>query len=439
MTAVFDKIRELAGKVEKGSTTELDDRARACRATKESVEDAKSLVESVRAQLCESWHGGAGESALSSLDAFKKNREDQAEDLEESAKSFEVVRDALAKAQSDARSKREDAEKLQAKLDNVWKDLSNGKGNIVFAWAQDKIIKAEALVLLADLQRVVTTYDAVLLAEGLKLRNKTGRIWELAGSEKRNPAEIAALILREIPGLAALVAKNPKLDLALLKGDWDTIMRDPEVAQKIYDYFGFKYVEGGDFYTTGEHSVQSYLGWHDIYDKMEKLIGADLDRTSAQGDNMEFTDPKTGKQYRLELWKGSYGFGGAFGGEVGFYTRDPQSQDPSGYFSAAQGDDQIKVTQQIYGKESGKVYFTNDGQGADGSDKRHFWNLAIRSEPGVHPDQLGQRATIEVRDTDMRDRIYNEMTRYAAAHPEENLTVTKVSDHPPVLSYDWKK
>ncbi|MEU4667528.1 DUF4474 domain-containing protein [Amycolatopsis sp. NPDC023774] len=439
MTAVFDKIRELAGKVEQGSTTELDDRARACRATKESVKDAKALLESVRAQLSEGWHGGAGESALSSLDAFKKNRDDQAKDLEESAKSFEVVRDALAKAQSDARSKREDADKLQAKLDNVWKDLSNGKGNMVFAWAQDKIIKAEALVLLADLQRVVTTYDAVLLAEGLKLRNKTGQVWELAGSEKRNPAEIAAIILREIPGLAALVAKNPKLDLALLKGDWDTIMRDPEVAQKIYDYFGFKHVEGGDFYTTGEHSVQSYLGWHDIYDKMEKLIGADLDRTSSQGDNMEFTDPKTGKQYRLELWKGSYGFGGAFGGEVGFYTRDPQSQDPSGYFSAAQGDDQIKVTQQIYDKESGKVYFTNDGQGADGTDRRHFWNLAIRSDPGVHPDQLGQRATIEVQDTDMRDRIYNEMTRYAAAHPEENLTVTKVSDHPPVLSYDWKK
>ncbi|MFF4597452.1 DUF4474 domain-containing protein [Amycolatopsis sp. NPDC001319] len=439
MTAVFDKIRELAGKVETGSTTELDDRARACRATKESVKDAQALLESVRTQLSESWHGGAGESALSSLDAFKKNREDQAEDLEESAKSFEVVRDALAKAQSDARSKREDAEKLQAKLDNVWNDLSHGKGNIVFAWAQDKIVKAEALVLLADLQRAVTTYDAVLLAEGFKLRNRTGQVWELAGSEKRNPAEIAAIILREIPGLAALVAKNPKPDLALLKGDWDTIMRDPEVAQKIYDYFGFKYVEGGDFYTTGEHSVQSYLGWHDIYDKMEKLIGADLDRTSAQGDNMEFTDPKTGKQYRLELWKGSYGFGGAFGGEVGFYTREAGSQDPSGYFSAAQGDDQIKVTQQIYDKKSGKVYFTNDGEGADGTDKRHFWNLAIRSEPGVHPEQLCQRATIEVRDTDLRDRIYNEMTRYAAAHPEENLTVTKVSDHPPVLSYDWKK
>jgi hypothetical protein len=437
MTSVFDRIRVLAARVEKGSTTELDDRARACRTTMEAVKDSKALVESVRVELSQGWHGGAGEAALSSLDDFKKNRDEQAEDLEESARSFEVVRDALAKAQLEARSKRADADALETKLDHVWRGLGSGTGTVVLAWAEDKLIKARALVLLADLQRVVTTYDAVLLVEGLKIREKTGRVWELAGSEKRNPAEIAAIILREIPGLAALVAKNPKLDLALLRGDWDTIMQDPGVARKIYDYFGFEYVEDGDFYTTGEHSVQSYLGWHDIYDKMEKLIGADLDRTSAQGDNMEFTDPETGKQYRLELWKGSYGFGGAFGGEVGFYTSD--AGDDSGYFSAAQGDDQIKVTQQIYDKQSGEVYFTNDGQGADGTDKRHFWNLGIRTEPDVHPDQLGQRATIEVRDVGMRDRMYDEMTRYAAAHPEEHLTVTKGSDDPPVLGYDWRK
>jgi hypothetical protein len=437
MTSIFDRIYRLADKVDKGSPTELDDRARACRTTKEAVDNAKALVESVRVELSEGWHGGAGESAISSLEDFKKNREDQAEDLEESARSFEVVRDALGKAQLEARNKRAEAQALQTKLDNVWKDLGNGKGNIVFAWAKDKIIKAEALVLLADLEWVVKTYDAVLLVEGLKIRTKTGQVWELAGSEKRNPAEIAALILREIPGLAELVAKNPELRLALLMGDWDKVMQDPEVARKIYDYFGFKYVKDGDYYTTGEHSAQSFLGWHDIYDKLERIIGADLDRTSAQGDNMEFTDPKTGKQYRLELWKGGYGFGGAFGGEVGFYTSD--SKNNSGYFGAAQGDDQIKVTQQIYDKETGKVYFTNDGQGADGDDKRHYWNLGIRTDSSVNPDHLGQRATIEVRDTDMRDRMYDEMTRYAAAHPKEQLIVTKGSDHPPVLSYDWRK
>jgi uncharacterized protein YukE len=437
MSAVFDKIYQLADQVGTGSPADLDDRARACRTAKEAVNDAKSLVESVRTELAEGWHGGAGEAALSSLDDFKKNRDAQAEDLEDSARSFEVVRDALAKAQQEAGNKRADAKALQDKLDGMWKDHAHGKGNIVLAWAKDKIAKAEALALLADLELVVKTYDAVLFAEGLKIRNKTGQVWELAGSEKRNIAEIGALILREIPGIAAMVAKNPRLRLALATGDWDKIMQDPQVAQKIYDYFGFKYVKDGDFYTTGEHSVQRYLGWHDIYDKLEKVIGADLDRTSANGDNMEFTDPKTGKKYRLELWKGSYGFGGAFGGEVGFYTSDAKNN--SGYFNAAQGDDQIKVTQQIYDKKSGKVYFTNDGQGADGTDKRHFWNLGIRTEPGVHPADLGQRATIEVRDPELRDRMYDEMTRYATAHPEANLKVTKGSDHPPTLSYDWQE
>jgi uncharacterized protein YukE len=435
--AVFDKIYELADKLDKGSPTELDDRARACRTAEEEVKDAKALLESVRVELSEGWHGGAGERALSSLEDFKKNRDEQAEDLEESARSFEVVRDALSHAQQEGRSKREEAKNLQTKLDGVWNDHGHGKGNIVLAWAEDKIVKAKALILLADLQRVVTTYDAVLLAEGLKLRTKTGAVWELAGSEKRNLAEIFAIILKEIPGLAALIAKNPELDWALLRGDWDKIMQNPEVAQKIYDYFGFKYVEDGGYYTTGEHSVQSYLGWHDLYDKLEPVIGAHLDHTSDGGDNMEFTDPKTGKQYRLELWKGSYGYGNAYGGEVGFYTSE--AGDDSGYFSAAQGDDQIKVTQEIYDKTSKEVYFTNDGQGADGTDKKHFWNLAIRNDPSVDSGNLGQRATIEVRDVGMRDRMYDEMTRYAAAHPDQHLSVTKGSDNPPVLSYDWQR
>lgn len=263
MSSVFDKIRQLHDQVAKGSTTELDDRARACRATKEAVLDAKSLVEAVRVQLAEGWQGGAGESALASLADFKKNRDDQAHDLEESAKSFEVVRDALAKAQGDARSHLADAESLRQKLDGVWNDLSHGKGNIVFAWAQDKEIKAQALVVLADLERIVLGYDAVLLAEGLKLRNRTGQVWELAGSGKRNLAEIAAIMLREIPGFAELVKNDPRLKAALLTGDWELLLQNREIAQKIYDYLGFKYVADGDYYTTGEHSVQSFLGWHD--------------------------------------------------------------------------------------------------------------------------------------------------------------------------------
>ncbi|WP_410641591.1 DUF4474 domain-containing protein [Amycolatopsis sp. lyj-346] len=435
--SVFDKIHALADQVEKGSPTELDDRARACRATKEMLEDTKALLENVRVQLSEGWRGGAGEAALNSLDAFKKNRDDQAQDLEESAKSFETIRDALAKAQQDARSKRADAQALQKKLDHEWHGFGIRPVDLAATWARDKVLKAEALVLLADLERVTTTYDAILLIEGQKLRFKTGQVWELAGSEKRNNAEIAAIMLRELPGLAALVAKNPELRDALVHGEWDKLMRNPEVAQKIYDYLGFKYNEEGDFYTTGEHSAQSYFGWRDLYDKFGPYLGMHLDETGADGDNMEFTDPKTGKTYRLELWKGSYGAGDAFGGEVGFYTSDSPNND--GHFNAAQGDDQIKVTQTIYDKGTGEVYFTNDGQGADGTDKKHFWNLAIRTDPDVQPEQLGQRATIEVRDADMRDRMYDEMTRWAAAHPEEHLTVTKGSDHPPTLSYDWRK
>lgn len=447
---MFDKIYQLADKVENGKTGDLDDCARACRKTKEEVLDAKSLVASVHIELSEAWYGAAGESALSSLATFKQNRDKQAEDLETSAKSFEQVRDALEKAQLEARSKRAEAKSLETKLDNVWKEVEAGDSNTLAAWAKDKVIKAQAALLLVDLQRVVTTYDAVLLAEGVKLRNLQGEVFELAGSNKRKLAEIGALMLKEIPGLLALVKDDPDLRDAILRGDWDSLMKNPVIAQKVYDYLGFKYVEDGDYYTTGEHSLQSFLGWRDWYDDLEKGIGAELHATNGNDgdDNMEFTDPDTGKKVRLELWKGSYGWGQSFGGEVALYTRDdPPSDDLRGdfekgdseHFSTAQGDDQIKVTQTIYDKETKETYFTNDGEGADGDDKKHYWNLGIRSGPDVEAADLGQRATIEVRSEAMRDAMFDEMTRYAAAHPDENLEVTRDPDNPRSLSYDWKR
>lgn len=449
MIAVFDKIYELADQVEKGNAVELDERARACRTTKEQVLDVKTRLAGVRSELSESWYGQAGKSALDDLDAFVKNRDKQADDLEKSASSFDTVRDALDKAKIEAKDKREEAKKLQEKLDKIWKDVESGKSNTVSAWAEDKIIKAKAAILLADTQRVVTTYDAVLLAEGLKIRRKPGEVWELAGSSKRNPAEIIELVIKGLDGLPAHVAKNPELAKALLDRDWDKLMRDPKISEMIYDYLGFKYVEDGDFYTTGEGSMQSFLGWHDFYDNLEPLIGAPgLDKTSTDGDNMEFTDPETGQQYRLELWKGGYGFGHAFGGEVGIYTRDDVPGDDlggdlektfPGYYSTADEENQLKVTQEIYNKQTGETYFTNDGAGADGDDKKHYWNLGLRTDPNVDAEQLGQRATIEAHNPAMREAMFNEMDRYAKAHPEQQLKVFKDPDNPNALSYTWEQ
>lgn len=442
---MFEKIYELADQIEKGSTADLDDRARTCRTTKEAINDVKSQLDSVRTELSEAWQSGAGEMALADLDAFRMNREKQAEDLDNTARSFEVVRDALEKAQLESRSIRAEAKALEAELDKAWKGAEKDPFKVAAAWAEQAKTKVQAVLLLADMERIVLSYDKVLNDEGATIRGMKGQVDEDAGAVLRAARDQAAGGIGYLSHILDVAMKDPERAKSMLM---DKAMENPQLAAEIYKIFGFKYDKDGDFYTTGEHSIQSYFGWHNMYDKLGTLLGMQLDETGPDPDHpdrpdIEFTDPKTGKEYRLELWKGSYGSGGSFGGEVGLYTRDPDSTGPRGllekipgYFSTAQGDDQIQVTQQIYDKnDPDRVYLTNDGKGADGTDKRHYWNLAIRTDPDVRPEDLGQRATIQVKDPEVRDRMFEAMQRYA----ESDTSFTPQKNPDGSLSYTWVK
>ena len=260
------------------------------------------------------------------------------------------------------------------------------------------------------------------MAQGARVLTELGRrsppdfVDWLAGPDGPSFADQTALV----PGLQGAI------------GDViDASMANPMIAGAVGQAFGFEYIPGQDFYTTNESSVQSYLGFHDAYDKVGKLLGMDLDDKV-----MEFE--VDGVQYKLELWKGGSGNGGAFGGEIGLYTRSTGERGPlgglleqiPGYYSSAAGGNQIKMTQEIYDTRTGEVYFTNDAKGADGSDGKHFWNLAIRTDPGVNHENLGQRGTLVLTDLDVAEAMCAEMNRQGvpAQLGEDGLTIT----------YDWK-
>lgn len=77
----------------------------------------------------------------------------------------------------------------------------------------------------------------------------------------------------------------------------------------------------------------------DLYDAVGGLLGMDL--------YTEIVEFSTGeKSYRLQLWKGSYGQGQAYGGEIGCYT----SEDNSGWYETARGEDEIWMEQKLYDK-----------------------------------------------------------------------------------------
>lgn len=231
----------------------------------------------------------------------------------------------------------------------------------------------------------------------------------------------------EGPSFADTTAMIPGLQQAI--GDvMDTAMGNPMIAGAVGQAFGFEYVPGQDFYTTNEGSLQSYFGFHDAYDKVGKLLGMDLDDQVVEVE-------VDGVEYRLELWQGSYGDGGAFGGEIGFYTRGAGDrgwfgnllENIPGYYSSASGENQIGMTQTIYNTETGQEYFTNNGAGAD--DGAHYWNLAIRTDPGVNHEDIGQRGELVLNDAEVGRALHAQMVSQGidAQISSDGLTIT----------YDW--
>lgn len=85
------------------------------------------------------------------------------------------------------------------------------------------------------------------------------------------------------------------------------------------------------------------------------------------------------------------------------------------------------MTQQIYNTETGEVYFTNNGEGVD--DGEHYWNLAIRTDPAVSHEDLGQRGTLVMKDTEVAEAMVAEMREQGidANLGDDGLTIT----------YDW--
>lgn len=272
-------------------------------------------------------------------------------------------------------------------------------------WVEDAVEAAAPVVdaaqdvggaIVEGAQEVAAAVDqqgVLNVAGGLALHHVTTSAQVFVELHRRSPVDFVNWLAGpEGPQVSDYTAQIPGLQQAF-GNVIDTSMDNPMVAGAIGQAFGFEYVPGGDFYTTNESSLQSYFGFHDAYDKVGKLLGMDLDERI-----MEFE--VDGVQYRLELWKGSYGSGGAYGGEIGLYTSGAGDRGPlgdflehiPGYYSAATGENQVQMTQTI--SVDGQPQFTNAHAGADGTDGEHYWNLAIRTDPGVQHEDITQTGTL---------------------------------------------
>lgn len=202
-----------------------------------------------------------------------------------------------------------------------------------------------------------------------------------------------------------------------------------------FDYVGNNgdIKENSDFYhTMDNYGIQRIAGFCDIYDELQWVLGMDLDTRI-----VTFTPEGSDREYRLQFWKGSYGAGTAYGGEIGFYYREQSlaeivpygTGNPLAYYICIDQKEEIETVQKIYDVHTGELLMVNDTSQYT-EDGQHFWNLAIRTDPWYNAEDLFVVEELIVEDEAIREAMLEalykdkdlEVMEYL---PEENKIVVK--------------
>ena len=162
---------------------------------------------------------------------------------------------------------------------------------------------------------------------------------------------------------------------------------------------GFTYNPDTDSYYTKEGSLQNQWGFNDAMDQWGPTLGMDLDTSIS-------TFTYDGQEFRVQFWKGTYGWDGAVGGEFGLYSRPEWEAKGNPYvegspesrmilYEAVDQKYQVPVRQTTtYTRDSGRsLRFVND-TGAYG-DGDHYWNLNIRTEAGIEKQTVRSEYVID--------------------------------------------
>ena len=172
---------------------------------------------------------------------------------------------------------------------------------------------------------------------------------------------------------------------------------DEDVISRL---LAFEYNEEKDFYYTNEnYGIQRISRFHDIIDCFDGMLGMNLDTKVIEYD-------VNGVNYRLQLWKGSYGYGNAYGSEINLYS----NTDGGTWYAAVEGEQEIRTEQYLYLNGSKEPLIHND-VATYTEDGKHFWNLAIRTDAGYTKEDLWQESILYIEDKDHRDTLFRKLRK----------------------------
>ena len=178
---------------------------------------------------------------------------------------------------------------------------------------------------------------------------------------------------------------------------------------------GFNYREGSDSYYTEEGSLQNQWGFNDAMDHWGSTLGMNLDTSIS-------TFTYDGQEFRVQFWKGTYGWDSCVGGEFGIYSRPEWEAKGNPYvegspesrmilYEAVEDRYQVPVRQTTtYTRDSGREKsFVNDTSTYGDGD--HYWNLNIRSDAGVDKQSVRSEYVIDCskQGSGFCDAMYNSL------------------------------
>lgn len=161
----------------------------------------------------------------------------------------------------------------------------------------------------------------------------------------------------------------------------ETKNNNPTKEEILFDKFkffitpilSFEYnKEGRYYYTALNKAIQYHAGFTNYIDKLGPLLGMDLDTKVAEFD-VEINNKKRG--FRLQFWKGFYGFRNAIGGEIGIYSNETLG----GWSKAPEDKFQLHTIQQIFLNDTLIISHDTNIESPHNRGK-DWWNLAIKTD-----------------------------------------------------------
>lgn len=307
---------------------------------------------------------------------------------------------------------------ISAMVDSVKDYLVNEKGidetklnQIIDMLQGNEVLKAQFIDILDYLFKGGLDFDSKVF------QSKVDNVIQYVDSLlKASGLEIPVSFIASL--VSSLIRIDPSVAYDLLeKGNNMT-------GGEISDIFGFMQIPGSNYFTTKEGSFQSKAGFMDGYDKIGPLLGMNLNTTV-------ITFQSGDKEYRIQLWEGTYMHGMAIGGEIGIYSRpleeallDPYVHGQSDFilYECVEEGEQLRTNWEIFDNDGRRIVDNDTSIYATNGD--HFWNAIFKmkkeNELSINKDDIYTVSTYYIEDETFMQDFTNELEKM-------NMEYTKVA------------